>query len=158
MRKTGWNRGNTTHHGDQNASRRRVQSGLEVHQNIAAAPSHTTALLFFSCSLQENDRRRGPKVPLISPRASKPWSFVAPCSLAICRPGLPQIRVPSAIVALPKTPLHPHALPLRIVERRQRRLGGAALAGDLDLPAPRADERRIDDRIVDDIAHAEGAA
>src|SRR5260370_16491957 len=112
MRKPGWNRGNTTHHGDQDATRRRVQSGLAVHQNIAAAPSHTTALLFFSCSLQENDRRRAPKAPLISPRASKPRSFVAPCSLALCSPGLPQVHAPSPPPPLPKPPLPPHPCPL----------------------------------------------
>src|SRR5260370_10267026 len=70
----------------------------------------------------------------------------------------PRIRLVSAGIEQPKPPLHPHAFPLRIVERRQRRLRGAAFAGDLDLPAARPDEGRLDDGIVHDIAHAEGAA
>ena len=50
----------------------RVQCGSWTHRYIAPGQSHTTALLFFSCSLQEGHCRSGQEVPSVDRRSIEP--------------------------------------------------------------------------------------
>ena len=110
MRKAVGNHYTTTHYGDKRAKFRRVQYGFNIHQNIATSPSRTTVLLFFSCSLQENDCQPGQDVPLLDHSTIDAGGFVSHCTLAATRLRLPRIRVFPAGAVFPANPLHPHAL------------------------------------------------